>query len=104
MMNENAMTKVSIAEFKRQFNGKRVKFIANSIGNQVPFDKISKILEVPHNQPYSTIAFNTVDMLRMEDGKISHCCLKGIKAFMDDKGFIIVAPWGTQVNVMVYQF
>ena len=98
------MTKVSIAEFKRQFNGKRVKFIANSIGYQVPFDKISKILEVPQDQPYSTITFNTVDMLRMEDGEISHCCLKGREAFMNDKGFIIVAPWGTQVNVMVYQF
>ena len=104
-MNENAMTKVSIAEFKRQFNGKRVKFIANSIGDQVPFDKISEILGTQQNQPYSTITFNTVDMLRtLEDGEISHCCLKGVEAFMNDNGFAIVSPWGTRVNVMVYQF
>lgn len=98
------MKNVSIAEFKRLVNGKRVKFIANNIGTEVPFDKISKALETQQDQPYSTITFNTVDMLRMEDGEISHCCLKGRKAFMNDKGFIIVAPWGTQVNVMVYQF
>ena len=99
------MKKVSIAEFKKLVNGKRVKFIANSIGTEVPFDKISEILEVPQDQPYSTITFNTVDMLRtLEYGEISHCGLKGCKAFMDDKGFIIVALWGMQVNVMVYQF
>ena len=99
------MKKVSIAEFKRQFHGKRVKFIANFIGTEVPFDKISKVLEVQQNQPYSIVKFNTVDMLRtLEDGEISHCCLKGREAFMNDKGFIVVAPWGTQVNVMVYQF
>ena len=99
------MTKVSIAEFKRQFNGKRVKFIANNIGTEVPFDKISEILEVPQDQPYSTITFNTVDMLRtLEDGEISHCCIKGVEAYMNDNGFVIVSPWGTRVNVMVYQF
>ena len=99
------MKKVSIAELKRLINGKRVKFIANFIGSEVPFDKISKVLETLQDQPYSTITFNTVDMLRtMEDGEISYCGLKGCKAFMSDKGFIMVAPWGTQVNVMVYQF
>ena len=99
------MKKVSIAEFKRLVNGKRVKFIANNIGTEVPFDKISKVLEVQQDQPYSIVKFNTVDMLRtLEDGEISHCGLKECKVFMDDKGFIIVAPWGTQVNVMVYQF
>ena len=99
------MKKVSIAEFKRLVNGKRVKFIANNIGTEVPFDKINKALETQQDQPYSIVKFNTVDMLRtLEDGEISHCCIKGVEAFMDDKGFIIVAPWGTQVNVMVYQF
>jgi hypothetical protein len=99
------MEKVSIAEFKRQFHGKRVKFIANFIGTEVPFDKISKVLEVQQDQPYSIVKFNTVDMLRtLEDGEISHCGLKECKTFMDDKGFVIVSPWGTQVNVMVYQF
>ena len=99
------MKKVSIAELKRLINGKRVKFIANFIGSEVPFDKISKVLETQQDQPYSTVKFNTVDMMRtMEDGEISYCGLKGLKAFMSDKGFIMVAPWGTQVNVMVYQF
>ena len=99
------MKKVSIAEFKRQFHGKRVKFIANFIGTEVPFDKINKVLEVQQDQPYSTITFNTVDMLRkLEDGEISHCCIKGVEAFMNDNGFAIVSPWGTRVNVMVYQF
>ena len=99
------MKKVSIAEFKRQFHGKRVKFIANFIGDKVPFDKISKVIETQQDQPYSTITFNTVDMLRtLEDGEISYCRLKGLKAFMSDKGFVLVSPWGMQVNVMVYQF
>ena len=99
------MKKVSIAEFKRQFHGKRVKFIANFIGTEVPFDKISEILETQQNQPYSIVKFNTVDMLRtLEDGEISHCCLKGVEAFMNNNGFVIVSPWGTQTNVMVYQF
>jgi hypothetical protein len=99
------MEKVSIAEFKRQFHGKRVKFIANFIGTEVPFDKISKVLEVQQDQPYSIVKFNTVDMLRtLEDGEVSHCCLNGIKVFMNDKGFMIVSPTGRQVNVMVYQF
>ena len=99
------MTKVSIAELKRRANGKRVKFVASNIGTEVPFDKISVILDTPQDRPYSTITFNTVDMLRaMEDGEISHCGLKGCEVFMSDKGFVIVAPWGTQVNVMVYQF
>ena len=99
------MTKISIAELKRQVNSKRVKFIANSIGDQVPFDKISEILDMPQDQPYSTITFNTVDMLRkLEDGEISHCCIKGVEAFMNNNGFVIVSPWGTQTNVMVYQF
>ena len=99
------MKKVSIAELKRLINGKRVKFIANFIGSEVPFDKISKVLETLQDQPYSIVKFNTVDMMRtMEDGEVSYCRLKGLKAFMSDKGFIIVAPWGTQVNVMVYQF
>ena len=99
------MKKVSIAELKRLINGKRVKFIANFIGSEVPFDKISKVLETLQDQPYSIVKFNTVDMMRtMEDGEVSYCRLKGLKAFMSDKGFIIVAPWGTQVNVLVYQF
>ena len=99
------MKKVSIAELKRLINGKRVKFIANFIGSEVPFDKISKVLETLQDQPYSIVKFNTVDMMRtMEDGEVSYCRLKGLKAFMRDKGFIMVAPWGTQVNVMVYQF
>ena len=99
------MTKISIAELKRQVNSKRVKFIANSIGNHVPFDRISVILDTPREQPYSTITFNTVDMLRkLEDGEISHCCINGVEAFMSEKGFVIVAPWGKRVNVMVYQF
>ena len=99
------MKKVSIAEFKRQFHGKRVKFIANFIGTEVPFDKISKVLEVQQERPYSIVKFNTVDMLRtLEDGGISHCGLKGREVFISDKGFVIVAPWGTRVNVMVYQF
>ena len=99
------MKKVSIAEFKRLVNGKRVKFIANFIGTEVPFDKISKVLEVPQERPYSIVKFNTVDMLRtLEDGEISHCGLKGREVFISDKGFVIVAPWGAQVNVMVYQF
>ena len=105
MMNENAMTKVSIAELRRKVNGKRAKFIASGVGNHVPFDKISEILETQQNLPYSTITFNTVDMLRkLEDGEISHCCLKGVEAFINDNGFAIVSPWGTRVNVMVYQF
>ena len=99
------MTKISIAEFKRLANGKRVKFIANGIGAEVPFDKISEILETQQDQPYSTITFNTVDMLRtLEDGEISHCGLKGCKVFISDKGFVIVSPWGKHVNIMVYQF
>ena len=99
------MTKISIAELKRHANGKRVKFIARGTGDQVPLDKISTMLEVPQEQPYSTIIFDTLDMIRtMEDGDISYCRLKGLKAFMSDKGFALVAPWGAQVNVMVYQF
>ena len=99
------MKKVSIAEFKRQFHGKRVKFIANFIGTEVPFDKINKVLEVQQDQLYSIVKFNTVDMLRtLEDGEISHCCIKGVEAFMNNNGFVIVSPWGTQTNVMVYQF
>ena len=99
------MKKVSIAELKRLINGTRVKFIANFIGSEVPFDKISKVIETLQDQPYSIVKFNTVDMMRtMEDGEVSYCQLKGLKAFMSDKGFIMVAPWGTQVNVMVYQF
>ena len=99
------MKKISIAEIKRQVNGKRAKFIASGVWDYVPFDKISEILETQQNQPYSTITFNTVDMLRtLEDGEISHCCLKGAEAFMNDNGFAIVTPWGTRVNVMVYQF
>ena len=71
----------------------------------MPFDKINKALETPQDQPYSTITFNTVDMLRkLENGEISHCGLKECKTFIDDKGFVIVSLWGTQVNVMVYQF
>ena len=99
------MKKVSIAEFKRLVNGKRVKFIANNIGTEVPFDKISKALETQQDQPYSIVKFNTVDMLRtLEDGEISHCGLKECKVFMNNNGFVIVSPWGTQTNVMVYQF
>ena len=99
------MTKISIAELKRQVNGKRVKFIANGVCNQVPFDKISEMLEEQHNKPYSRITFNTVDMLRtLEDGEISHCSIKGVEAFMNDNGFAIVSPWGARLNVMVYQF
>ena len=99
------MKKISIAELKRQVNGKRVKFVANGVSNQVPFDKISEMLEEKQDKPYSAVTFNTVDMLRtLEDGEISHCCIKGVEAFMDDNGFAIVSPWGTQVNVMVYQF
>ena len=101
----NQMTKVSIAEFKRQINGKRARFVARGVVDQIPFDKISEILEAPQDLPYSTITFNTVDMLRtMEDGETSHCSLKGIKAFISDKGFVLVSPWGARVNVMVYQF
>ena len=71
----------------------------------MPFDKINKALETQQDQPYSTITFNTVDMLRvLEDGKISHCCIKGVEAFMNNNGFVIVSPWGAQTNVMVYQF
>ena len=99
------MEKISIAELKRKVNGKRVKFVACGVGDQVPFKKISAILEVQQDKPYSTIGFNTVDMLRtMEDGEISYCRLKGLKAFMNDKGFALVAPWGAQVDIMVYQF
>ena len=99
------MKKISIAELKRQVNGKRVKFITNGVCNQVPFDKISEILEKQQDMPYSIVRFNTVDMLRtLEDGEISHCCIKGVEAYMNDSGFVIVSPWGTQLNVMVYQF
>ena len=99
------MKKISIAELKRQVNGKRVKFVANGVCNQVPFDKISEMLEEQQDKPYSMVTFNTVDMLRtLEDGEISHCGLKGCKVFMNDNGFAIVSPWGTRVNVMVYQF
>ena len=99
------MTKISIAELKRRINGERVKFIASGVVDQIPFNRISEILETQQDQPYSTITFNTVDMLRtMEDGEVSYCRLKGLKAFMSDKGFIMVSPWGTQVNVLVYQF
>lgn len=98
-------SQVSIAELKRLVNGKRAKFVAQGVGDEVPFDKIYEILETSQEQPYSTISFNTVDMLRTtEYGEVSHCGLKGLKAFMSDKGFVLVAPWGTQVNVMVYQF
>ena len=99
------MEKISIAELKRQVNGKRVKFVTNGVCNQVPFDKISEILEKQQDMPYSIVRFNTVDMLRMlEDGEISHCCIKGVEAFMNNNGFAIVSPWGTRINVMVYQF
>ena len=99
------MKKISIAELKRQVNDKRVKFVANRGVNQVPFDKISEMLEEQQDKPYSRVTFNTVDMLRtLEDGEISHCCIKGAEAFMNDNGFVIVSPWGTRVNVMVYQF
>ena len=99
------MKKISIAELKRQVNGKRVKFITNGVCNQIPFDKISEMLEEQQDKPYSMVTFNTVDMLRtLEDGEISHCCIKGCKVFMNDNGFAIVSPWGTRINVMVYQF
>ena len=99
------MKKVSIAELKRLVNGKRAKFIASGVGDQVPFDKISAILDTQQDQPYSTISFNTVDMMRtMGNGEVSYCRLKGLKAFMSDKGFVMISPWGTQVNVLVYQF
>lgn len=99
------MKKNSIAELKRQVNGKRVKFVTNGVCNQVPFDKISEILEKQQDMPYSIVRFNTVDMLRtLEDGEISHCCIKGVEAFMNNNGFAIVSPWGMRINVMVYQF
>ena len=99
------MKKVSITELKRLINGKRAKFIAQGVVDEVPFDTISEVLEIPQEEPYSTIRFNTVDMLRtLENGEVSHCGLKGIKAFMSDKGFVMVAQWGTRLNVMIYQF
>ena len=99
------MQKISIAELKRQVNGKRVKFLTNIVCKQVPFDNISEVLEVPRAMPYSIVRFNTVDMMRtLENGEISYCCLKGRKAFMNDKGFVMIAPWGEKVNVMIYQF
>ena len=99
------ITSVSMAKLKKLVNGKQAKFVAQGVGDEVPFEKIYEILETQQDQPYSTISFNAVDMLRtLEDGEISHCGLKGRKAFMSDKGFVMVAPWGTQVNVMVYQF
>ena len=99
------MKKISIAELKRLVNGRRVKFVANGMSNQVTLDKIIEMLEEQQDKPYSTVRFNTVDMLRtLEDGEISHSCIKDVEAFMDDNGFAIVSPWGTRVNVMVYQF
>ena len=99
------MKKISIAELERKVNGGRVKFVACGACDQVPFEKINEILNTPQVQPCSTISFNTVDMMRtMEDGETSHCSLKGLKAFMSNKGFVLVAPWGTRLNVMVYQF
>ena len=99
------MKKISIAELKRQVNGKRVKFITNGVCNQVPFDKIGEMLEVPQDMPYSIVRFNTVDMLRtLENGEISHCCIQGVEAYMDDNGFAIASPWGMRLNVMIYQF
>ena len=99
------MKKVSIAELKRLINGRRAKFVVQGVCSQVPFDDIDEMLETQQEEPYSTIRFNTVDMLRtLENGEVSHCGLKGLKAFMSDKGFVMVAPWGTRVNVMVYQF
>ncbi len=99
------MEKVSIADLKRKVNGRRVKFVACGVVDQVPFEKINEILNTPQGQPYSTITFNTVDMMRTtEDDETFYCNLKGLKAFMSNKGFVMVAPWGTRLNVMVYQF
>ena len=99
------MKKVSIAELKRLITGRRAKFIMQGVCSQVPFDDIGEMLETQQEEPYSTISFNTVDMLRtLENGEVSHCGLKGTRAFMSDKGFVMIASWGTQLNVMVYQF
>ena len=99
------MEKISIAELKRKVNGGRVKFVAYGACDKVPFEKINDILNTPHDKPYSTISFNTVDMMRtMEDGDISYCSLKGLKAFMNNKGFVLVDQGETRLYVMVYQF
>ena len=99
------MKKVSIAELKRLINGRRAKFVVQGVCYQVPFDDIDEMLETQQEEPYSTISFNTVDMLRtLENGDVSHCGLKGTWAYMSDKGFVMIAPWGTRLNVMVYQF
>ena len=98
------MKSVTVASIKRDMNGKKVKFLGSYVLPEVPAD-IDEKLKGSYDAPVSVVSFNTVDMLRStEDGTVSHCSLKGIKAYAGDNGFLITTEWGDQINVMIYQF
>ena len=98
------MKSVTVASIKRDMNGKKVKFLGAYVLPKVP-DDIDEKLKGSYDVPVSVISFNTVDMLRTEDnGEVSHCGMKGSKAYMGDNGFLITTDWGDQINMMIYQF
>ena len=98
------MKSVAIASIKREINGKRVKFLGSYVLPEVPTD-IDEKLKGSYNVPSSVISFNTVDMLRTADnGEVSHCSLKGTKAYMGNNGFLITTEWNYGINIMIYQF
>ena len=98
------MKSVTVASIKRGMNGKKVKFLGSYVLPEVPAD-IDEKLKGSYDVPVSVISFNTVDMLRTaEDGTVSHCSLKGIKAYAGDNGFLMTTDWNDGVNVMIYQF
>ena len=98
------MKSVTVASIKKGMSGKKVKFLGSYVLPTVPAD-IDEKLKGSYEAPVSVISFNTVDMLRTTaDGTVSHCSLKGIKAYAGDSGFLITTEWGDQINVMIYQF
>ena len=98
------MKSVTVVSIKRDMDGKKVKFLGSYVLPEVPAD-IDEKLEGSYNAPVSVISFNTVDMLRTSaDGTVSHCSLKGIKAYAGDNGFLMTTDWNDGVNVMIYQF
>ena len=99
------MDKISIAGLKRKVNGKEVKFLGAGVVDKIPFDIIEKHLNIKHTLETSVISFNSVDMIRtMSNGEKSYARLKGLTAYIDDKGFILVSPWDDRLNVITYQF
>ena len=97
------MKSVTVASIKRGMSGKKVKFLGSYVLPEVPAD-IDEKLKGSYDVPVSVISFNSVDMLRTENGEVSHCSLKGIKAYAGDNGFLMTTDWNDGVNVMIYQF